>query len=73
MLPNFLLLFFFFGLFRATPATYGGSQARDCIGAEAAGLYYRTGAVSENYTRAHGHDGSILNPLSKARDGTHTL
>ena len=36
----FLLLFFFFffGLFRATPTAYGGSQARGLIRAVAAGL-----------------------------------
>ena len=34
---------FFFGLFvfsRATPVTYGGSQARDLIGAAAASLHH---------------------------------
>ena len=31
-------LFFFFGLFRATPMAYGGSQARDQIGAAADSL-----------------------------------
>ena len=33
-------LAFFFGLFRATPIAYGGSQARGLIGAAAAGLYH---------------------------------
>ena len=32
--------FFFFCLFTATPAAYGGSQARGLIGATAAGLYH---------------------------------
>ena len=32
--------FFFFGLFRAAPTTYGGSQARDRMGAVAAGLHH---------------------------------
>ena len=31
-------LFIYFLLFRAAPAVYGGSQARDVIGAVAAGL-----------------------------------
>ena len=33
-----LLWYDFFGLFRAAPMTYGGSQARGPIGAVAAGL-----------------------------------
>ena len=32
--------FFFFGLFRPAPMAYGGSQARDQMGAVAAGLYH---------------------------------
>lgn len=35
-----LSLFFFFWLLRAALAAYGGSQARDIIGATAAGLHY---------------------------------
>ena len=31
--------FFFFGLFRAAPVAYGGSQTRDLIGAVAASLH----------------------------------
>ena len=41
--PSVCLFFFFFfcfGLFRAVPAAYGGSQARDLIGAVAAGLHH---------------------------------
>ena len=34
------LPFFFFCLFRAAPMTYGGSQARDQIGAVVAGLHH---------------------------------
>ena len=34
----FLFFFFFFCLFRAAPATYGGSQARSQIGAATTGL-----------------------------------
>ena len=40
-LSFFVCLFVFcFGLFRAAPAVYGGSQARDQIGAVAAGLHH---------------------------------
>ena len=34
----FQFFVFFFGLFRATPTAYGGSQARSLIRARAAGL-----------------------------------
>ena len=37
---SFFIFFFVFCLFRATPAAYGGSQARGPIGAVAAGLYH---------------------------------
>ena len=36
----FFVLFHFFGLFRTTPAAYGGSQARGLIGATAASLHH---------------------------------
>ena len=36
----YVMNFSFFGLFRATLAAYGGSQARGPIGAVAAGLYH---------------------------------
>ena len=36
----FFPFFFFFGLFRAAPVAYGGSQARGPIGAVAAGLHH---------------------------------
>ena len=39
MLLLLLLLLFFFCLFRATNATYGGSQARGRIGAVATSLH----------------------------------
>ena len=35
---EFNIFFFFFSFSRAAPAAYGGSQARDLIGAIAAGL-----------------------------------
>ena len=34
------IIFFFFGLYRAAPVTYGGSQARGLIRAAAAGLHH---------------------------------
>ena len=58
----FLLLkkcfFGFFCLFRTTPTAYGSSQARDRIGAVAAGLHH-----SSRQCR-------ILDPLCEARDQT---
>ena len=74
-----VMLFFFFCLFafsRATPEAYGGSQASGRIGAVAASL-----------RQSHSNVGSeprprptprltlhrVLNPLSKAKDGTRSL
>ena len=37
---NFIALFFFFGLFRAIPMAYGGSQARGRIGVVATSLHH---------------------------------
>ena len=37
---SFSFLFFLFAFSRATPAAYGGSQARGLIRAAAAGLYH---------------------------------
>ena len=59
-----IAILFFFCLFRAEPEAYGGSQARDPIGAVAASLrhshshsrYVR--ATSATYTTAHGNAGS---------------
>ena len=48
----------FFGLFRAAPALYGGSQSSGGIGAAAASLHHSS-------QKRH-----ILNPLSEARDQT---
>ena len=45
----FLKFLFIYLLFRATPAAYGGSQARGPIGVAAAGLHY-----------SHSHAGSEL-------------
>ena len=45
---HFIILFFVFCLFRATPAAYGGSQPRGRIGAVAAGLHHsHSNAFSE--------------------------
>ena len=57
----FFLFFFFFFFFRATPAAYGGSQARGQIGAAATGLYHSS------------QQPQILNPLSEARDQTQII
>ena len=44
--------FVLFCLFRVTPVTYGSSQARDRIGATAAGLHHRhSNARSEPHLR----------------------
>jgi len=55
--------FFFFCLFAiswATPAAYGGSQARGRIRAVATGLHHtQIRVVSATYTIAHGNGGSL--------------
>ena len=56
--PSIVMIFFSFGLFRATPRAYGGSQARGRIEAIAANIHHSS--------QQH----QILNPLSEARDGT---
>ena len=76
---GFFILFYFyfiFLLFRAAPAAYGGSQARNRIGATAAGLRHsHSNAISELVCSLH--HGSRqhwnLNPLSEARDPTQNL
>ena len=68
--PFYLFLFFnlinqfFPPLFRATPAAYGGSQARGPKGAIAADLHhsspqFRIRAMSVTYTTTHGDAGSL--------------
>ena len=71
----FLFLAFFFGLFRAAPAAYGGgSQPRGLMGAVAAGLYTTATAAWDPSHVGDLHHSSqqhqALNPLSKARDQT---
>ena len=69
---NFFFLFlFFFSFFRATPATYGGSQAWGPI--EAIAIWQcQIWAVSATYTTAHSRC-RIVNPLSEAKDQTCNL
>ena len=63
--------FFFFCLFRATPAAYRGSQPRGLIRAVAAGLHHSFSNICDL------HHSSwqcwILDPLSEARDQTRNL
>ena len=71
-----LPFFFFFGLFRAKPAAYRGSQARGPIRAVASA--YATATATQDLSHVYDlHHSSqqrrILNPLSKARDGTCVL
>ena len=53
--------YYYYLLFRATPTTYGGSQARGLIRATATGL------------RHNSWQHQILNPVSEARDRTHHI
>ena len=68
----FFFFFFFFLLFKATPATYIGSQASGRVGA-----YTRATATSDLSRVCNLHHSSrhcrLLNPLSGARDGTCNL
>ena len=63
---------FFWGLFRATPAAYGGSQARGQIGIVATGLHTTAIATPSPIHVGDLHHSSgqhqILNPLSEDRD-----
>ena len=64
-------------LFRATPAAYGGSQARGLTGATAAGLHHSHSNLGSKTCLQHIPQLMAIlrsfNPLSKARDGTHIL
>ena len=46
--PSLPSLISFFGLFRATPAAYGGSQTRGQIKAVGAGLHHSRGNVGSD-------------------------
>jgi len=58
--------FFFFFLFRAVPAAYGGSRARGLIGAVAAGLFH-------SHSNARSEPSLQTAPELKARDQTCNL
>ena len=66
-----IMIHFFFGLFRAIPQAYEGSQARVRIGAVAASLHYSQ-AMSDPSPVCDLHHSSqkcwILSPPSEARD-----
>ena len=67
---------FFFWSFRASPAAYGGSQARGQIGAVASNLCHSHSKAGSNPLSNLHHRSRqrwILNPLSKARDQTCVL
>ena len=75
-LIGFYFLFLFLSFSGATPAAYGGSQARGLIGAVAAGLRLsHSNAGSEPCLQPTPQLTAmlILNPLSEARDRTHSL
>ena len=58
-LASFILFFFFFfNFFRATPAAYGGSQARSGIRTAAAGLWVRV-RVTPDPSALYGNTGSL--------------
>ena len=63
---------FWGGLFRASPAVYGSSQARGQIGAAAASLGTPDLSCICDL-RCSSQQYQILNPLSEARDGTCNL
>ena len=48
-----LFYFIYFCLFRATPAAYGGSQARGPVGAAAAGLHHSHSNSGSNPSLQH--------------------
>ena len=77
MHPWTFFFFLFFCFFRATPTTYGGSQARGLIRATSASLHHsHSNAGSElHHLRAipQPRQRWILNPLSETKDRTHNL
>ena len=64
-----------FGLFRAKPAAYEGSQTRGWIRATAAGLHHSHSNAPSYVCNLHhnSQQHQTLNPLSEARDRTHVL
>ena len=74
--PCWLSIFFFFGLFRAVPVAYGGSQARSRIRAVAAGLHHSHSNADPSHVCNLHHSSrqrQIFNPLGKAGDQTRNL
>ena len=70
LISEIFFFFFFFLLFRAAPVAYGGSQASGPIRATATA----TPDLSHVYDLHHSsQQHQMLNPLSKARDGTCVL
>ena len=72
----YLFIYLVFCPFRATPATYGGSQARGLIEAVAASLRHSHSNTRSDHICDLNHSSQqrqILNPLSEARDQTHIL
>ena len=64
----------FFFLFRATPATYGSSQARVKLELQLLGTATATQDPSHICNLCYSSwQHQILNPLSEAKDGTHIL
>ena len=69
-----LLFLSFFGLFRAAPMAYEGSQAKGPIGAVATATATATPDASCIFDLHHSSwQRWILNPLNKARDQTRNL
>ena len=76
--PHILFTYSFIHLFifTATPATYGGSQARGWIGTASADLHHRHSNTDPSRVCDLHHSSWqhwILNPLSKASGRTHIL
>ena len=70
------IFYSFFGLFKATPTTCRGSQARGQIGAVAADLHHSHNNVHLSCICDLHHSSQqcwILNPLSEGKDRTHVL
>ena len=70
-----LYLFVYLSFSRATPAAYGGSQARGRIGALAAGLCHSHSKpdLSHVCDLHSSWQRQIIDPLTEARDQTHDL
>ena len=69
----FCFVFCLFAISWAVPAAYGGSQARDLIGAAPEPQQLGMQAASATYTSAHSNAGSLPHSLGEARDRTRNL